>query len=304
MLLFSLLIASAGAASTTGIGSSPSPSLSLSPIKNHCGSDGVVPNSYMVTLKTPDSKDRSAPTSTGLNTNKGDLSYLSGWFQQYNQDSTNEAGSTPTSAVHYFIQTQLAVAVEASDDAAMRMATDPAVFSVEYDCYSSYRHLSSSLPERGDSLPGHDSLDLYDEVARRLSVQVNAPWGIDRIDTDGGAIDGIYDDGDLTGSDVRVYVVDTGVQGSHQDFGGRVVSGHTAFVHPECASCQAVNGILPADGTGCQGHGTHVASTVGGLKHGVAKNVTIVPVFSCFGFLCSNGRVGCGRTTDISASLE
>ena len=67
----------------------------------------------------------------------------------------------------------------------MRMATDPAVFSVEYDCYSSYRHLSSSLPERGDSVPGHDSLDLYDEVARRLSVQVNAPWGIDRIDTDG-----------------------------------------------------------------------------------------------------------------------
>ena len=66
----------------------------------------------------------------------------------------------------------------------MRMATDPAVFSVEYDCYSSYRDISSSLPERGDSLPGHDSLDLYDEVARRLSVQVDAPWGIDRIDTD------------------------------------------------------------------------------------------------------------------------
>ena len=126
MLLFSLLIASVGAASTTGIGSSPSPnpspspSPSPSPIKNHCGSDGVVPNSYMVTLKTPTSKDRSAPTSTGLNTNKGDLSYLSGWFQQYNQDSSNrsklEAGSNPTRAVHYFIQTQLAVAIEASDD--------------------------------------------------------------------------------------------------------------------------------------------------------------------------------------------
>ena len=121
MLLFSLLVASVGAASTAGIGSSPSPSPSpsSSPIKNHCGSDGVVPNSYMVTLKTP-SKDRSPPTSTGLNTNKGDLNYLSGWFQQYEQDNSNrrklEAGSNPTRANHYFVQTQLAVAIEASDD--------------------------------------------------------------------------------------------------------------------------------------------------------------------------------------------
>ena len=123
MPLFSLLIASVGAANTTGIGSSPSPSSpspNPSPIKNHCGPDGVVPNSYMVTLKTPTSEARSAPTSHGLNTNKGDLGYLSGWFQQYSQDSSNrrklEAGSNSTRAVHYFIQTQLAVAVEASDD--------------------------------------------------------------------------------------------------------------------------------------------------------------------------------------------
>ena len=65
----------------------------------------------------------------------------------------------------------------------MRMAADPAVFSVEYDCY---HYINSSLPPgRGDSSPGHDSPDLYDEVTRRLSVQVDVPWGIDRIDTDG-----------------------------------------------------------------------------------------------------------------------
>ena len=120
MLLFSLLIACVGAANTAGIGSSPSPSPSPSSIKNHCGSDGVVPNSYIVTLKKLTSKDRSAPTTTGLNTNTGDLSYLSGWFRQYNQDNLNrrklEAGSNPTRAIHYFIQTQFAVAVEASDD--------------------------------------------------------------------------------------------------------------------------------------------------------------------------------------------
>ena len=66
---------------------------------------------------------------------------------------------------------------------AMRMATnDPAVFSVDHNCY---RQFNSSIPERGDSLPGRDSLELDDEVARRLSVQWGAPWGIDRIDTDG-----------------------------------------------------------------------------------------------------------------------
>ena len=188
----------------------------------------------------------------------------------------------------------------------MRMATDPAVSSIECDCY---QQVHSPLPTGGDSSAGaRDSPDLYDEVydevGRRLSVQVGAPWGIDRIDTDGGAIDGIYNDGDLTGTGVRVYVVDTGVQGSHQDFAGRVVSGHTARVHSQCASCQAVKGVLPADGSGCDWHGTHVASVVGGLKHGVAKNVTMVPVFVCFGFTCNDGSAGCGLTSDISAGLE
>ena len=58
----------------------------------------------------------------------------------------------------------------------MSMANDPAVSSVESDCY---RQVDASLPKSGDSSP-----DLY-EVARRLSVQADAPWGIDRIDTDG-----------------------------------------------------------------------------------------------------------------------
>ena len=82
------------------------------------------------------------------------------------------------------------------------MAKDPAVSSIEVDCL-----------QRADP--------------RTLSVQVGAPWGIDRIDTNGGPIDDKYDDGNLSGKGVRVYVVDDGVQGSHVDFGGRVVPGHT-----------------------------------------------------------------------------
>ena len=59
-----------------------------------------------------------------------------------------------------------------------------------------------------------------------LATYPGAPWGLDRID---GVDDNSFDDGNLTGggTGVRVYIVDTGVQGSHVDFGGRVVSGHT-----------------------------------------------------------------------------
>ena len=80
----------------------------------------------MVTLKPPltsGSTHHSAPMSGVLHANKGDLSFLRGWFQQYEQDASNgtsrrklEAGSNGTRAVHYFTQTRLAVAIEASDE--------------------------------------------------------------------------------------------------------------------------------------------------------------------------------------------
>ena len=101
------------------------------------------------------------------------------------------------------------------------MAKDPAVSSIEVDCL---QRADMSLPESDDSSPGDHDMDQMEAVARRLSVQVGAPWGIDRID---GSFDGSFDDGDLTGKGVRVYVVDSGVLGSHDDFSGRVVNGYT-----------------------------------------------------------------------------
>ena len=109
------------------------------------------------------------------------------------------------------------------------MAKDPAVSSIECDCLV---RADMSLPESdSSSLGGHD-MDQVEAATRRLSVHVGAPWGIDRID---GVIDNTYDDGDLTGKGVRVYIVDTGVQGSHDDFGGRVVNGHTVRPAPVAA---------------------------------------------------------------------
>jgi hypothetical protein len=120
-------ITSPGPNSTSSIGSSP--------IKNHCGVDGVVPHSYMVTLKSPLPSD-SVPTSAGLNTNMGDLSFLKGWFQKYTPDTSKPGPPNPDSAhaLHYFMQTQLAVAIEASDDVCGTPSTRPSRPSGPFLC--------------------------------------------------------------------------------------------------------------------------------------------------------------------------
>ncbi len=62
-----------------------------------------------------------------------------------------------------------------------------------------------------------------------------------------------------------MYSIDTGLHLGHAEFAGRVESGFDA---------------VTAGGTGanCNGHGTHVAGTVGGAQYGVAKNVSLHPV--------------------------
>ena len=107
----------------------------------------------------------------------------------------------------------------------------------------------------------------YIEADQRISVdttQSPVTWGLDRIDQRNLPLNNAYTY-TPTGSGVTAYIVDTGVRASHNEFGGRVASGYTAI----------------NDGRGtndCNGHGTHVAGTVGGTTYGVAKQVTIRPV--------------------------
>ncbi|MEV0213424.1 S8 family serine peptidase [Micromonospora sp. NPDC050695] len=107
----------------------------------------------------------------------------------------------------------------------------------------------------------------YVEQNHTVSIsgtQANPPsWGLDRIDQRNLPLDSSYTYPN-TASNVHAYIIDTGIRFSHNDFGGRATSGY-----------DAVDGGSADD---CNGHGTHVAGTVGGSSYGVAKGVQLVGV--------------------------
>jgi subtilisin family serine protease len=110
-----------------------------------------------------------------------------------------------------------------------------------------------------------------DGVVTATATQSPATWGLDRIDQRALPLDNSYTYS-TTASNVRAYIIDTGIRPTHSEFGGRASVGYDAVGDGR-------------NGVDCNGHGTHVAGTVGGSTYGVAKGVQLigVRVLNCSG---------------------
>ncbi|MFF2227957.1 S8 family peptidase [Streptomyces globisporus] len=130
--------------------------------------------------------------------------------------------------------------------------------------------LTAAELEAVRTVPGVLAVEENAEVAveaPRAGSLFRAPaagWGTDRIDQRALPLDDTFTT-TATGDGVKVYVVDTGIDAAHSEFGGRVVQGYDAVGDGR-------------DGMDCNGHGTHVAGTAGGATSGVAEDASLVNV--------------------------
>jgi len=114
-----------------------------------------------------------------------------------------------------------------------------------------------------------------------LSVQstadpryVDGYWNLDRLDQRALPLNKEYDDGDDDGASSRVYILDTGIRITHEQFGGRAFGGWSAG----SGANWVPDGIITDANPACDDHGTHCAGTVGGSLAGVAKQASLIAV--------------------------
>jgi hypothetical protein len=140
--------------------------------------------------------------------------------------------------------------------------------SVEYRYEAAVRGFSARMTERQARRLSRDSRVAYVQQNHRFhasAAQKNPPsYGLDRIDQRALPLDKAYNS-TSDGAGVTAYIIDTGIRTTHQDFGGRAISG-----------IDTVDNDL--DAADCNGHGTHVAGTVAGTTFGVAKAAKLVGV--------------------------
>ncbi|MFA1551538.1 S8 family peptidase [Actinomadura chokoriensis] len=123
-----------------------------------------------------------------------------------------------------------------------------------------------------------------DQVVKANTTQKSPlPWGLDRIDQRSSKLSKSYYY-KSSGSGVTAYIIDTGLDVTHSDFGGR-------------ASVAWAASRFGGDGGDCNGHGTHVAGIIGSKTYGAAKSVNLraLRVLDC---------EGSGYMSDVVAAAQ
>lgn len=157
----------------------------------------------------------------------------------------------------------------ASDHGKRRGAKVSNVYSHAIKGYSAKMSASAANDTAKDANVAYVTEDSLVHIS---TIQTRATWGLDRIDQRTRTLNTRFNYV-ASGAKVKAYIIDTGIRTTHTDLGGRAVSGY-----------DSIDGALPADD--CNGHGTHVAGTVGGKTYGVAKNVKLIAVrvLDCDGY--------------------
>jgi subtilisin family serine protease len=186
---------------------------------------------------------------------------------------------------------------------------DEVIASIAADAdlvYQNFGGFAATLTaEEVEALRSNPNVEFIEQDAeiKAFATQSGAPWGLARLsNTNAGSTTYTYDD--TAGSGTCAYIIDTGIQTNHPDFGGRAVWGRN---------------FVGSGTTDDNGHGTHVAGTIGGTTYGVAKKTTLiaVKVLNASGsgstsgvvggmdWVASDGRTraGCSRGVVVNMSL-
>ncbi|WP_084467414.1 S8 family peptidase [Actinokineospora inagensis] len=209
--------------------------------------------------------------------------------------STSDASPTPakqpakTSSV---VDGSYIVVFKDKPSPATAMSSAAATFAARFGAHvtQTYRYALNGFATHVDAETARkmatDPTVAYVSPVRKLhaiGTQVATPsWGLDRVDQRDLPLDHTYNYANQA-PNVTAYIIDTGIRTTHQDFGGRAVWG--------------TNTSGDGKDKDCNGHGTHVAGTVGGATYGVAKGVKLiaVKVLDCSGE---------GDTTTVTAGID
>ncbi|RYP56442.1 hypothetical protein DL769_009914 [Monosporascus sp. CRB-8-3] len=136
-----------------------------------------------------------------------------------------------------------------------------------------------------DSLQNHPDVEWIEQDSvvniNKYVSQRGAPWGLGRIShREKGSNTYVYDDS--AGEGTCAYVIDTGIYTDHEEFGGRATF---------------LANYIDNDNTDGNGHGTHVAGTIGGSTYGISKKTKLYAVK----VLDSNGS---GSVSDVTAGMN